>query len=93
MVDSVITYDPGAALFIVKDPEGVPEPLVRAQAAFLTGVPEILHVLPAGRKPTPVTVIVSPVVPLEGVRVIAGPNRTMKLASAKSPELPDTRTL
>ena len=80
-------------MLIVKDPEGVPVPRVRAQAGVLTPVPPIVQLLPAGRKPTPVTTIVTPIIPLDGVRVIAGPDMTRKSASAKSLVLPVTRTL
>jgi len=80
-------------LLIVKDPEGVPVPRVSEHAGVLTGVPPIVQLLPAGRKPTPVTIMVNPIVPLDGVRVIVGPDRTRKMASAKSLVLPVMRIL
>lgn len=45
-------------------------------------VADRVHVLSANEKPTPVTVTVTPIRPLPGIRVIAGPV-TMKVASTK----------
>jgi hypothetical protein len=64
----------------VNDPVGVPVPFTRLQAAFWTPVPDIEQVLPAGRKPTPVTEIKVPGVPSAGIRVTDGPETIVKIA-------------
>jgi hypothetical protein len=92
LLERVITYDPGATLEIVKDPEGVPVPLTRLHAPFWTPVPEIVQLLPAGRKPKPLTTIDVPGVPIDGIKVILAPDRTVRIAWPESPELPVTVT-
>jgi hypothetical protein len=45
---------------------------------------KIVHEVSVGRNPVPLTMTSVPIVPLEGVRVIAGPDVTLNMASAWS---------
>jgi len=92
LAESVIVYDPDTTAETWKVPVGAPLPTVILQAVLPTGVPEIEQELSCGKKPVPVTMTVIPGAPLAGVRVIEGPETTVNIALAKSPELPVTVT-
>ena len=83
-------YDPDPTPATVNMPVGAPLPAVMMHDDPLTTLPESEHEVSAGRNPAPVTVTVTPTVPVDGERTIDGPVVTVKVAVAESPLLPDT---
>jgi hypothetical protein len=91
-----ITYVPDGALAIWKLPLGEPVPATITQPGIVTGdgVEGLLieQEVSSDLKPEPVTKTVDPTGPEVGVSTIVGPLDTVNVASAKSFELPVTRT-
>ena len=82
-------YDPAPTPATVNTPVGEPLPAVIIHDAPVTTLPESEHEVSAGRNPAPVTVTVTPTVPVVGERTIVGPVVTVNVVCAESPWLPD----